>query len=158
MDDKEFFRSLWICTPIVISFVLFPAFCLVTILFGYVRPVFIIIECVVGALITVCFALRTWFLNKYPKYAGKKRFYFETVSYLFCLVFAIGTGFAVTEDSGVFSYYFLNIYIQPAYMIYVFVVMGFHIATGKKVAKAYDAEKRARKKFENDTADKEDLM
>lgn len=50
----------------------------------------------------------------------------------------------VKDEGGVFTYYPFNIYIQPLYMIFVFIVMGYHIATGKKVAKAYNAEKERR--------------
>lgn len=144
MSDKEYTSTLRICTAMVISFVLFPAFCFITILFGYVWKGFIVMECVLAAIILPCFVLRTNFLLKYPKYGSKKRFIFETVSYIGCLAFAFGTAFLVEDNGGVFSYYPLNIYIQPLYMIFVIIVMVYHIKTAKKVAESYNTEKKRR--------------
>ena len=144
MSDKEYKSTLIICTFMMISFIFFPAFCFITILFGYVWTGFIIMECIVAALIIPCFVLRTIFLIKYPNYLSKKRLVFETVSYVACLLFAFGTAFLVKDNAGVFTYYPFNIYIQPLYMIFVLVVMGFHVGTSKKVAKAYNSEKRKR--------------
>lgn len=141
MDDKEFKDTFYIGTAMLLTFLLFPTFCLITIMFGYTRFWFIIIESVIAVIIITCFILRTKFLLNYHKYVTKKRFLFETIAYIACLVFAFGTGFAVTESNGEFSYYFLNIYIQPAYLIFVFVIMGYHVATAKKVAKSYAEEK-----------------
>ncbi|MCM1367578.1 MAG: hypothetical protein NC184_02045 [Roseburia sp.] len=61
------------------------------------------------------------------------------------MAFAFGTGFAVHESDGVFTYYLLNIYIQPVFIIFTLVVMGYHVATAKKVAKASLAEDKRRK-------------
>lgn len=144
MDDNEFKKTLYICTPMVLSFVLLPAFCLITILFGYVWTGFIVLEAIVGGIMLTCFILRTAFLIKYNQYAGKGRLILETVAYVACIAFAVGTAFLVKDEGGVFTYYPFNIYIQPLYMIFVFIVMGYHIATGKKVAKAYSAEKERR--------------
>lgn len=145
MDDKEYKETSYTCVAMLISFVLFPAFCFITIIFGYEWNAFIITESILAALIIPCFILRTKFLLKYRQYTSKRRFLFETIAYIACLVFALGTGFAVHENDGVFSYYLLNIYIQPAYMIFVLVVMGYHVATAKKAAKASIAEDKLRK-------------
>ena len=101
-----------------------------------------------GVLIIPCFIARTWFLMRYSQYTTKRRLLFETLAYIACIAFAIGTAFLVEESGGVFMYYPFNIYIQPLYMIFVFVVMGYHIATSKKVAKAYNAEKARRQERE----------
>lgn len=142
MCDKEYQDTRNISLAMMLAFLLFPAFCFVTILFGYVWTGFIVMECVVAAIIIPSFILRTVFLTKYRRYTTRRRFWFETIGYIACLIFAIGTGFAVEEDGGVFSYYFLNIYIQPLYLIFVLVVMGYQISTAKKVAKAYTEETR----------------
>ena len=140
MSDSQFRRTLFICTPMVLSFVLFPAFCLITILFGYVWAGFIAMEAVVGAIILPCFIARTVFLIRHNRYATKRRLLFETIAYIACIAFAIGTAFLVKDEGGVFTYYPFNIYIQPLYMIFVLVVMGYHIGTYKKVAKTYQNE------------------
>ena len=119
MSDEEYNETLRIALSLIISFLLFPVLCCNLIIFGYVFIGFIVTDIV-------------------------KRFYFETISYISCLVFAVATAFAVKESGGVFTYYFLNIYIQPLYIIFVFVVMGFHIATSKKIAKAYIEERNKR--------------
>ena len=142
MDNKEFNLTLYICTPMVISFVLFPAFCFITIWFGYVWPGFIVMEVVAGALIIPCFIARTWFLVRCRQYATKRRLFFETFAYIACIAFAIGTAFLVKESDGVFTYYPFNIYIQPLYMIFVFVVMGYRPAlpetgTNQKALRVY---------------------
>lgn len=80
----------------------------------------------------------------------QKRLLFETIAYIACIAFAIGTAFLVKDEGGVFTYYSFNIYIQPLYMIFVFVVMGYHVGTGKKVAKAYNAEKIRRAEQNNE--------
>ncbi len=144
MNDEEYRQTLFICTPMVLSFVLFPAFCLITILFGYVWAGFIAMEAIVAAVILPCFIARTAFLTGHSRYATKKRLLFETIAYIACIAFAIGTAFLVEDEGGVFTYYPFNIYIQPLYMIFVFVVMTFHIGTAKKVANTYQNEKARR--------------
>lgn len=144
MSDEEYNETLRIALSLIISFLLFPVLCCNLIIFGYVFIGFIVTDIVLGILIIPSFILRTKFIGKYKKYASEKRFYFETISYISCLVFAVATAFAVKESGGVFTYYFLNIYIQPLYIIFVFVVMGFHIATSKKIAKAYIEERNKR--------------
>lgn len=121
----------------LISSVLFPAFCFITILFGYVWAGFIAMEAVVGAILLPCFIARTVFLIRHNKYITKKRLLFETIAYIACIAFALGTAVLVKDEGGTFTYYPFNIYIQPLYMIFVFVVMGYHIGTSKKVAKAH---------------------
>ena len=150
MNDKELRQTLFICTPMGVCFLLFPAFCLITILFGYVWAGFIVMECVIGAIIVPCFVARTLFLARHSQYATKKRLLFETIAYIACIAFAIGTAFFVKDEGGVFIYYPFNIYIQPLYMIFVFVVMGYHVGMGKKVAKAYNAEKIMRAEHNNE--------
>ena len=54
MTDKEFRQTLFICTPMVVCFLLFPAFCLITILFGYVWAGVIVMEVISGAIIAPC--------------------------------------------------------------------------------------------------------
>lgn len=107
-------------------------------------------EVVTGAIIVPCFIARTLFLTRHSQYATKKRLLFETIAYIACIAFAIGTAFLVKDEGGVFTYYPFNIYIQPLYMIFVFVVMGYHVGTGKKVAKAYNAEKIRRAEQNNE--------
>lgn len=150
MSDKELRQTLFICTPMVVCFLLFPAFCLITILFGYVWAGVIVMEVISGAIIAPCFIARTLFLARHSQYATKKRLLFETIAYIACIAFAIGTAFLVKDEGGVFTYYPFNIYIQPLYMIFVFVVMGYHVGTGKKVAKAYNAEKIRRAEQNNE--------
>ncbi len=149
MNNKEFNLTLYICTPMIICFVLFPAFCFITIWFGYVWTGFIVMEGIVGALIIPSFIARTRFLVQYRHYTTPKRLLFETLAYIACIVFAIGMAFMVEESDGVFTYCPFNIYIQPLYMIFVLVVAGYHIATSKKVAKAYNAEKVRRQEQKN---------
>ena len=85
MTDKEFRQTLFICTPMGVCFLLFPAFCLITILFGYVWAGFIVMECVIGAIIVPCFVARTLFLARHSQYATKKRLLFETIAYIAAL-------------------------------------------------------------------------
>lgn len=148
MSDKEYSASMRIGLPMIVSFILFPAFCFITILFGYVWNGFIIMESIVGALILWCFILRTRVVFKCPHYASRKRLIFETTMYISCLIFAIATGFLVKENNDVFSCYFLNKNIQPANMIFVFVIMGLHISTDKKVAKAFNKENELRENMQ----------
>lgn len=146
MNDTEYTETLRATIPLVISFLLFPAFCCILIIFGYVWIGFIIAETILGIMVISSFILRTKFLIKYPQYTTKKRFLFETLSYIVCLIFAVGTAFAVKDIGGVLTYYLFNIYIQPIFIIFVFVVMGFMISTSKKIVKAYQNEKERRTK------------
>lgn len=75
MSDKELRQTLFICTPMVVCFLLFPAFCLITILFGYVWAGFIVMEVVTGAIILPCFIARTLFLTRHSQYATKNACY-----------------------------------------------------------------------------------
>ena len=129
----------------LISFLCFPIFCFITIIFGYEWTVFLVMECVLGALGGVCFVFRTRFLVHYPAYIKKKRFYFETIATIACYAFAVGTGFAVHYDGRAFCYYPLNIYIQPLYLVFVPVLMGYLVGTAKRVAKASLAEDKRRR-------------
>ena len=135
MNDQEYRPTQLTCTSMILSFVLFPAFCLITVLFGYVWAGFIAMEAIIGAIILPCFIARTVFLMRHRQYATKKRRLFETIAYGVCIAFALGTAFLVKDAGGKFTYYPFNIYIQPLYMIFVLVVMGCHIGTYKKVAK-----------------------
>ena len=101
MTDKEFRQTLFICTPMVVCFLLFPAFCLITILFGYVWAGVIVMEVISGAIIAPCFIARTLFLARHSQYATKKRLLFETIAYIACIAFAIGTAFLVKDEGGV---------------------------------------------------------
>lgn len=107
-------------------------------------------EAIVGAIILPCFIARTVFLMRYRQYATKKRLLFETIAYIACIAFAIGTAFLVKDEGGIFTYYPFNIYIQPLYMVFALVVMGYHIGTSKKVAKAYQKEKARRQGKDED--------
>ena len=144
MNDEEYRQTQLTCTSMILSFVLFPAFCFITILFGYVWAGFIAMEAIVGAIILPCFIARTVFLIRYNRYATKRRLLFETIAYIACIAFALGTAVLVKDEGGIFTYYPFNIYIQPLYMIFVLVVMGYHIGTYKKVAKTYQNEKARR--------------
>ena len=144
MNDEEYRQTQLTCTSMILSFVLFPAFCFITILFGYVWAGFIAMEAIIGAIILPCFIARPVFLAELCRYATKKRLLFETLAYIACIAFAIGTAFLVKDEGGVFTYYPFNIYIQPLYMIFVLVVTGFHIGTAKKVANTYQNENARR--------------
>lgn len=150
MNDEEYRQTQFICTPMILSFVLFPAFCFITILFGYVWAWFIAMEAIVGAIILPCFIARTVFLIRHRQYATKKRLLFEMIAYIACIAFALGTAFLVKDEGGILTYYPFNIYIQPLYMIFVLVVMGYHIGTYKKVAKTYQKEKARRQGKDED--------
>ncbi|HEY8390175.1 MAG TPA: hypothetical protein VIL26_04400 [Clostridia bacterium] len=144
MDDKEFLALQRIVIHNYAAFVLFPAVCMFYIIFGYVLPSFIFTEIALTILLLSSFIPRTKFFIRYPNQIKKKRFLFETISYICCLIFAIGTGFLVKENNGVFSYYFLNIYIQPAFIIFTFVILGYMASTANRIAKIYLAEKKNR--------------
>lgn len=146
MDEKEYNWLTYTILSQYFCFILFPAVCFVFIIFGYhILPV-VILEFVLLLLVGIPFILRTIFLVKYPKYnKSKKRFLFETISYCACIAFAIGTGFLVEFDGHVWSYYFLNIYIQPAFIIYTLVVLGFLASTAKRISKIYLTEVKIRK-------------
>ena len=140
--NREYQESKLVCPAIFISFLCFPSICFLLIVFGYVWTTFIVIDSILMFLIIPTFIARTRFLLMYRQYATKKRFLFETISYILCLAFALLTAFAVNYDGSKFNYYFLNIYVQPAYTIFVFIVAGYYIATGKKIAKnCVDIEK-----------------
>ena len=144
MEEKEFLALQRLGLSNYSAFVFFPAVCVFYIIFGYVLPSFIFSEIALTILLLSSFIPRTIFFIRYPHQIKRKRFLFETISYIGCLIFAIATGFLVKENDGVFSYYFLNIYIQPAFIIFMLVVLGYMAGTAKRIAKIYLAEKKNR--------------
>jgi hypothetical protein len=144
MDDKEFLALQRITIHNYAAFVLFPAVCVFYIIFGYVLPSFIFTEIALTIILLSSFIPRTIFFIRYPNQIKRKRFLFETISYIGSLIFAIGTGFLVKENNGVFSYYFLNIYIQPIFVIFTFVVACYMASTANRIFKIYLAEKKNR--------------
>ena len=66
-------------------------------------------EVISGAIIAPCFIARTLFLARHSQYATKKRLLFETIAYIACIAFAIGTatidlGGAKWDYSAAFTY------------------------------------------------------
>lgn len=126
-------------------FILFPADCFLFIIFGYHILEITILKI---AILLLNLILRTIFLVKFPSYnKSKKRFLFETISYCACMVFAVATAFLVKYDSREWSYYFLNIYIQSAFMIFTFVVLGYFAQTANRIAKIFLNENKQRQKI-----------
>lgn len=145
MADKEYKDLKFYKNFLFLCFIFFPAICIFYITFGYVRIGFIIVEIIFTLITTYFFILRTIFLLRYKKYnRSKKIFLYETISYILFLVFAISTAFLVKEDKGIFTYYFLNIYIQPAFVIFTFIILGSMATTAKRVAQIYVAEFKKR--------------
>ena len=134
-----------------------PALCLSLIMFGYLRIETMILHVVLSLLVIPSFVIRTRFLIKYPQYnLSTKRFRFETYSYIACLIFAFGTAFLVHEpEPGVIAYYFLNIYIQPAFIVFTFVILGVTGATTNRIVKIYFEEEKRRRDQAEDLLDKE---
>lgn len=132
-------------------FILFPADCFLFIIFGYHILEITILEIAILLLNLIFFTLRTIFLVKFPSYnKSKKRFLFETISYCACIVFAVATAFLVKYDGREWSYYFLNIYIQPAFIIFTFVVLGYFAQTANRIAKIFLDENKKRANLKND--------
>lgn len=145
MIEKEYKDLQFYNLFLFLCFIFFPAICFFYIIFGYVRTGFVVAEIILSGFVVFFFIFRTIFLLRYKKYnRSKKGFLFETISFISCFVFAISTAFLVKEDDGVFTYYFLNIYIQPAFMIFTFVVMGYMASTARRVAQIYTAEYQKR--------------
>lgn len=145
MNDTEF---KWLKNTVLCQyfcFILFPADLILFIIFGYRILSVTILEIVLLIFNLVNFILRTLFLVKYPHYnRSQKRFLFETISYCASVVFAVATAFLVKYDGRVWSYYDFNIYIQPAFIIFTFVILGYFAQTANRIAKNFVKENKER--------------
>ena len=92
--------------------------------FGYTKISIIIIEMIVLCLSIISFIRRLWFLRKHRRYITDKQFYFQNLSYVICLLISIIAGFfvklTVEDGKNVLNGFFLNIYIIPIVIIYIF--------------------------------------
>ena len=145
MNDTEYNWLLYTNLSQYFCFVLFPADCVLFIIFGYHILGITILEVALLLFNIVNFIIRTIFLVKFPHYnKSKKRFLFETISYSACIIFAVATAFLVKYDGRVWSYYFLNIYIQPAFIIFTFVVLWRFAQTAHRIGKIFAEENKRR--------------
>ena len=145
ITDKEFKALDSIIISLYLSIILFPGLCLLLIVFGYHSVPVMILQGAVLLITIIPFIRRTIFLKKYPHHQlSLKRFNYETISWICCLLFAIGTALLVSYhvdgDTSSLEYYPFNIYVMPAFLIFTVVLSISFIRTAKHIHKAWKTE------------------
>ena len=141
MTEQEFYDFYNCGISFFVCFVILPATCIVYIMAGYIFKEIIYAELILTSICIYTFAKRTIFLIKHSKLnKSHKRFMFETISYISCLLSSIILGFFVHYSvdyelkKSYISYFDFSIYIQGPVIIYSIVLIGFMASTAKRIA------------------------
>ena len=134
---------------LIFCFFLFPASLVLYIFFGYYDIVIITAELLLTLICIYSFTKRTILFCKHPNLITKKRFLFETISYVCCYIIAalmaLDIKYINSNNASEIRYGDFNNNLQFVVIIYSIVTACFMAATNVRLKKKYAAYKKEHK-------------